>query len=190
MILHYLHETSGTRPALDRIHRLCGNFYSAGRIGAASKAQAVALRFRHRPAAFFRQRAAPQSHLGGRGRAHDLLSGLSYPPTASGLGGRSAVVVAVDRGAHRSRNRRLLGAPAAHRVPFLWRFHAVHHASENGDWLAASHLHTFDQAIIRACAIIPLTRSVFRQRPSGSSSCVSESTRSLSTQIPVCVLVG
>lgn len=45
---------------------------------------------------------------------------------------------------------------AAHEVPFLWRFHKVHHSSEQLDWLAAARLHPLDQAFTRSCAAIPL----------------------------------
>ncbi len=31
-----------------------------------------------------------------------------------------------------------------HRVPFLWRFHAVHHSAEHLDWLAAHREHPLD----------------------------------------------
>lgn len=44
----------------------------------------------------------------------------------------------------------------AHTVPFLWRFHAVHHSSEQLDWMAASRLHPFDQTFIRVCGILPV----------------------------------
>lgn len=44
----------------------------------------------------------------------------------------------------------------AHSVPFLWRFHAVHHSSEHLDWLAASRVHPIDQTFIRCCGIIPV----------------------------------
>ncbi len=44
----------------------------------------------------------------------------------------------------------------AHGVPFLWRFHAVHHSSEQLDWVAASRLHPFDQTFIRVCGILPV----------------------------------
>ncbi len=41
-----------------------------------------------------------------------------------------------------------LGAYIAHRlahaVPFLWRFHAVHHSSEEVDWLSAVRTHPFE----------------------------------------------
>jgi sterol desaturase/sphingolipid hydroxylase (fatty acid hydroxylase superfamily) len=49
-----------------------------------------------------------------------------------------------------------LGHRAAHAVPLLWRFHKVHHAITEMDWLASSHLHPFDQAFIRSCAIVPV----------------------------------
>ena len=44
----------------------------------------------------------------------------------------------------------------AHTVPFLWRFHAVHHSSEHLDWAAASRLHPLDQAFIRVCGVLPV----------------------------------
>src|SRR5262245_8646570 len=36
------------------------------------------------------------------------------------------------------------GHRVQHRVPFLWRFHAVHHAAERLDWLAAHREHPVD----------------------------------------------
>jgi sterol desaturase/sphingolipid hydroxylase (fatty acid hydroxylase superfamily) len=44
----------------------------------------------------------------------------------------------------------------AHTVPFLWRFHAVHHSSEQLDWMAASRVHPLDQTFIRVCGILPV----------------------------------
>ena len=44
----------------------------------------------------------------------------------------------------------------AHTLPFLWRFHAVHHSSEHLDWAAASRVHPLDQTFIRICGIIPV----------------------------------
>lgn len=44
----------------------------------------------------------------------------------------------------------------AHTVPWLWRFHAVHHSSEHLDWVAASRLHPLDQTFIRVCGILPV----------------------------------
>jgi sterol desaturase/sphingolipid hydroxylase (fatty acid hydroxylase superfamily) len=53
-----------------------------------------------------------------------------------------------------------LGFYAAHRlfhsVPFLWRFHAVHHSIEEMDWLAAARVHPVDQIITKALSLIPL----------------------------------
>jgi lathosterol oxidase len=53
-----------------------------------------------------------------------------------------------------------LAAYAAHRafhaVPFLWRFHAVHHSSELLDGLAGSRLHVVDVVGTRAVAFVPL----------------------------------
>ena len=43
-----------------------------------------------------------------------------------------------------------------HTVPFLWRFHAVHHSSEALDWLASSRIHLVDAMVTRALAFVPL----------------------------------
>ena len=48
------------------------------------------------------------------------------------------------------------GHRAAHQVPWLWRFHKVHHSIQELDWLAANHLHPVDQVFMRSCAVIPL----------------------------------
>ena len=45
---------------------------------------------------------------------------------------------------------------ATHQVPLLWRFHKVHHASAQLDWLAAAHLHPVDQIFVRTAAVVPL----------------------------------
>ena len=45
---------------------------------------------------------------------------------------------------------------AFHAVPWLWRFHAIHHSSEAMDWLAGSRLHLVDVVGTRASAFVPL----------------------------------
>lgn len=43
-----------------------------------------------------------------------------------------------------------------HRIPFLWRFHQIHHSTEAMDWLAGSRLHLVDVLITRGFTYIPL----------------------------------
>jgi lathosterol oxidase len=45
---------------------------------------------------------------------------------------------------------------AFHAVPWLWRFHAIHHSSSEMDWLAGSRLHLFDVVVTRAITFVPL----------------------------------
>ena len=45
---------------------------------------------------------------------------------------------------------------AFHKVPFLWRFHAVHHSSTELDWLSGSRGHFFEDIIVRTCILTPL----------------------------------
>jgi lathosterol oxidase len=45
---------------------------------------------------------------------------------------------------------------AFHKVPFLWRFHAIHHSSKSLDWLAGSRSHLVDDVVVRAFMLIPM----------------------------------
>ncbi len=41
-------------------------------------------------------------------------------------------------------------------MPFLWRFHSVHHSIEQMDWIASGRLHPLDQAFTQAFTVFPL----------------------------------
>lgn len=43
-----------------------------------------------------------------------------------------------------------------HAVPFLWRFHAIHHSAEEMDWLAGSRLHLVDVILTRGLTYVPV----------------------------------
>ena len=45
---------------------------------------------------------------------------------------------------------------AYHLVPWLWRFHAVHHSAETMDWLAGSRMHLLEVLVTRICVFVPL----------------------------------
>ena len=44
----------------------------------------------------------------------------------------------------------------SHEIPLLWRFHALHHSSEELDWLVATRAHPFDLVFTRLCGLVPL----------------------------------
>jgi sterol desaturase/sphingolipid hydroxylase (fatty acid hydroxylase superfamily) len=46
---------------------------------------------------------------------------------------------------------------ALHRFPALWKLHAVHHSSEELDWLAGSRMHPIDALLVRCCVLFSLT---------------------------------
>jgi sterol desaturase/sphingolipid hydroxylase (fatty acid hydroxylase superfamily) len=48
------------------------------------------------------------------------------------------------------------GHRLTHQVPFLWRFHAVHHSIEEMDWVASGRLHPLDSAFTQAFTALPL----------------------------------
>lgn len=45
---------------------------------------------------------------------------------------------------------------AYHNVPWLWRFHAVHHSSREMDWLAGSRIHFVEIVLTRSFVLLPL----------------------------------
>lgn len=53
---------------------------------------------------------------------------------------------------------------ACHRVPFLWRFHEVHHSAQAMDWLAGSRLHLVDALLTRAAVFAAIAALGFPVR--------------------------
>jgi len=45
---------------------------------------------------------------------------------------------------------------ALHKVPFLWRFHSIHHSSQALDWLAGSRSHFLDDTLVRGFILVPM----------------------------------
>ena len=44
----------------------------------------------------------------------------------------------------------------SHEIPFLWRFHSIHHAAEDVDFLVNTHAHPLDMVFSRFCGLVPL----------------------------------
>jgi sterol desaturase/sphingolipid hydroxylase (fatty acid hydroxylase superfamily) len=44
----------------------------------------------------------------------------------------------------------------SHEIPFLWRFHAVHHSAGEMDWLVSSRMHPVDHYFTRFCMLVPM----------------------------------
>lgn len=43
-----------------------------------------------------------------------------------------------------------------HSIPWLWRFHAIHHSIEELDWLAGVRVHPLDQVATKGMSMLPL----------------------------------
>ena len=43
---------------------------------------------------------------------------------------------------------------AFHRVPALWRFHAVHHSARTMDWMAGARMHFFEIVVLRGTTVV------------------------------------
>ncbi|AFY39078.1 fatty acid hydroxylase [[Leptolyngbya] sp. PCC 7376] len=43
-----------------------------------------------------------------------------------------------------------------HQIPFLWRFHAIHHSAEKMDWLTTTRVHPVDQLFTKFFQLVPL----------------------------------
>ena len=50
-----------------------------------------------------------------------------------------------------------------HRVPWLWKFHAVHHSAQVMDWLASSRMHVVEIVFLRGMTVIPMYILGFRE---------------------------
>jgi sterol desaturase/sphingolipid hydroxylase (fatty acid hydroxylase superfamily) len=44
----------------------------------------------------------------------------------------------------------------SHEIPFLWRFHSIHHSAEHVDFLVSSRAHPVDMVFGRFCALVPI----------------------------------
>lgn len=44
----------------------------------------------------------------------------------------------------------------SHQIPFLWRFHAVHHSAEEMDFLVNTRAHPLDMVFSRFCGLVPM----------------------------------
>jgi len=53
---------------------------------------------------------------------------------------------------------------AYHEVPFLWRFHSVHHSAKSMDWLAGSRQHILELIATRVMVLAPIFVLGFSQR--------------------------
>ena len=52
---------------------------------------------------------------------------------------------------------------AYHEVPFLWKFHSVHHSTKTMDWLAGSRQHILEVIVTRVLVVAPLFVLGFRE---------------------------
>ena len=79
---------------------------------------------------------------------HHLFSWAIYPPLQAAIQGLPfaielfACLLAADLVQYWTHR-------AYHEVPFLWRFHAVHHSAKVMDWMAGSRLHLFEVVTTR-----------------------------------------
>lgn len=48
------------------------------------------------------------------------------------------------------------GHRLSHEIPFLWRFHSIHHSAEEVNFLVSSRAHPVDMVFGRFCSLVPL----------------------------------
>lgn len=48
------------------------------------------------------------------------------------------------------------GHRLSHEIPFLWRFHAVHHSPDHVDWLVNTRAHPVDMVFTRLSGLVPI----------------------------------
>ncbi|MBV9388091.1 MAG: sterol desaturase family protein [Chroococcidiopsidaceae cyanobacterium CP_BM_ER_R8_30] len=44
----------------------------------------------------------------------------------------------------------------SHEIPWLWRFHAIHHSAKEMDWLVNTRAHPLDMFFTRLCGLLPI----------------------------------
>lgn len=43
-----------------------------------------------------------------------------------------------------------------HRIPALWKFHAVHHSAKSMDWMASARMHFLEIIVLRGTTLVPM----------------------------------
>jgi sterol desaturase/sphingolipid hydroxylase (fatty acid hydroxylase superfamily) len=56
---------------------------------------------------------------------------------------------------------------AFHRLPILWRFHAVHHSAQSMDWMAGARMHFLEILALRGATVFPMMLLGFHQTAVG-----------------------
>lgn len=54
---------------------------------------------------------------------------------------------------------------AFHEVPWLWRFHAIHHSAKKMDWIAGSRMHFIEIILLRSFTTLPMYVMGFAEGP-------------------------
>lgn len=76
----------------------------------------------------------------------DLYEAVAAWPVALRLG---VAVIVGEMGAY-------WGHRLSHQIPWLWRFHVIHHSSQEIDWLVNTRAHPVDLLFTRLCGYVPL----------------------------------
>jgi sterol desaturase/sphingolipid hydroxylase (fatty acid hydroxylase superfamily) len=95
----------------------------------------------------------PVSQLFAAARFEPLTRAITCQPTILQLAEIVVTVDIVQYGIHR----------LFHRVPLLWRFHAIHHSPRKLDWLAGARLHFVDLLVVRMTTMAPLVVAGFSE---------------------------
>jgi len=56
----------------------------------------------------------------------------------------------------------------SHEIPYLWRFHAIHHSSKELDWLASARLHPLEGVLANIAVGVPLLLLGFTRETFGA----------------------
>ena len=56
---------------------------------------------------------------------------------------------------------------AFHRIPWLWKFHAVHHSAKTMDWMAGARMHFLEILVIRGATVTPMLLLGFHETAVG-----------------------
>lgn len=85
-----------------------------------------------------------------------LLNQGIFPREITGFFGQQSLVLQLIFGIFIGEIGYYIAHRMLHQIPWLWRFHAIHHGAEELDWLVTVRVHPFDQVFTKIFQVFPL----------------------------------
>ena len=87
---------------------------------------------------------------------NNLLVQSNFPREITGFFGQQSLVLQLISGIFLGEIGYYTAHRMLHQIPWLWRFHAIHHGAKELDWLVTVRVHPFDQVFTKIFQVFPL----------------------------------